>query len=171
MKEKLVQRVVPVVTLVLTLLLAAASPVLAANNSSGDIDLAEGTILAASFLVFWIVVGLLFWLMPQSKEKKMMPAIVAIGVAIAALAVVFYTTAWLTDISGITWWTEYLTYTGNETGLFISVAGSFLIWLIGGYAVYNERNSKKERNHLVVTLIAFAVWNILTLIPATTGLI
>jgi len=87
------------------------------------------------------------------------------------MAIVFYLTAWLTDISAITWWTEYITYTGNEMGLFISLAGSFLIWLVGGYAIYNERNSKKERNHLVVTMIGFIVWNILTLLPATTGLI
>ena len=170
-KNKTIGKYIPktlllTVAFVAMLALFAASPVLAANNSSWDQDLdtAEGTVLAGAVFGFFAISGLLFWVFPQRKEKKMVPALVAVAAAICVTAIVFYLFSWLSGLN-IAFWTEYITYTGNEGAIWTSVAGSFLIMLLGGYGAYVETNDRKERNIVGIMFIALIVWNVLTLVP------
>ena len=138
-----------------------------AAAAEGDVDTNEGTVLAAGFFVYLVGSALLFWLLPQKKEKKLVPIVIAIGVALAAMAILFYFTEWLTGYN-ITFWDEWIQYTGNEVAVLVGVAGSFVILLLTAYTAYIEKNDKKERNIVAIGLIATLVWAILTLIPAFT---
>ncbi|MCD6473969.1 MAG: hypothetical protein J7K47_03575 [Thermoplasmata archaeon] len=125
----------------------AALPAMAATNSTfgdRDIDTNEGTVLAASVFIYLLGSALIFWLLPQRKEKKIVPAIIAIGVALAIMAILFYFTAFMTGWD-ITFWTKWIDWTGHAQSVLIAVAGAFLIMLLTAYAAYNEKNEKKER--------------------------
>jgi len=138
-----------------------------AAAAEGDVDTNEGTVLAVSVFLYFVGTAVLFWILPQKKEKKTVPIIVAIGVAIAVMAILFYFTQWLTGYN-ITFWDEWIQYTGHEGAVLTSIAGAFLILLATGYGVYTEKNPKKERNIVILGFIALLVWAVITLIPAFT---
>gem|GEM_PF-6948660 len=138
-----------------------------AAAAEGDVDTNEGTALAVGVFLYLVGCAVLFWIMPQKKEKKLVPIMVAIGIAIAAMAILFYFTEWLTGYN-ITFWDEWIQYTGNEGAVLTSVAGSFLILLFTAYMAYIEKNERKERNIITLGFIALLVWATLTLIPAFT---
>ena len=145
-----------------------ALPAMAADNSTfgdRDIDTNEGTIIATSVFIYLVGSVLIFWLLPQRKEKKMVPAIIAIGVALSIMAVLFYFTAFLTGWD-IAFWTKWIDWTGHTQAVLIAVAGAFLILLLTAYAAYNEKSEKKERDIIGLGFIAMLVWSILVLLPA-----
>jgi len=60
----------------LALVLAIAMiPFASAATTSGDLDTAEGTVLAAAVLFFFVGVAAIFWMLPQRKEKKAVPVV------------------------------------------------------------------------------------------------
>jgi len=164
-KMKKLGKVVPLAMVLATLLLPFMAA--ATNSTTGDVDTNEGTVLAVGVFLYLVGCALIFWIMPQKKEKKLVPIMVAIGIAIAAMAILFYFTEWLTGYN-ITFWDEWIQYTGNEGAVLTSVAGSFLILLFTAYGAYIEKNEKKERNIITLGFIALLVWATLTLIPAFT---
>lgn len=163
MKEK-IKKLGVVAALAIVMAMFLMPPAAAAE---GDLDTAEGTVLVASFIAYFLIVAGVFWALPQKKEKKAMPLIVGIGIAIALVAILFYFTEWLTGWN-ITFWDEWIDWAGHTTAVMTAVAGSFLIWLVGGYKIYEEKNPKKERDVIIVTFIAWIAWTVLTLIPALT---
>ena len=162
-----IKKIGKIAPLVLVLVGMLAFPALAATNSTGDIDTNEGTIIAASVFLYLLGSALIFWLLPQRKEKKAVPAIIAIGVALSIMAVLFYFTAWLTSWN-ITFWTKWIDWAGHTQAVLIAVAGAFLILLMTAYAAYTEKNEKKERDITILGFIAMLVWSILVLLPAIT---
>ena len=164
---KKIWRVAPLVLI----LGMAALPAMAATNSTfgdRDIDTNEGTIIAASVFIYLVGSALIFWLLPQRKEKKAVPAIIAIGVALSIMAVLFYFTAFLTNWD-IAFWTKWIDWAGHTQAVLIAAAGAFLILLMTAYAAYNEKNEKKERDIIGLGFIAMLVWSILVLLPALIG--
>jgi len=153
----------------LALVLAIAMiPFASAATTSGDLDTAEGTVLAAAVLFFFVGVAAIFWMLPQRKEKKAVPVVITAFIAIAVMAVLFYFTSFLTGYN-IAFWTEYLDWAGHSGTILIGVAGDFLILLFGAYKVYIEKNSKKERDITLLMLIGMTVWSIVVLLPALIG--
>jgi len=142
-------------------------PTLAATTS-GDLDTAEGGVLAGAVLFFFIGVAAIFWLLPQRKEKKAVPVVIGVGVAIAVMAVIFYFTSLLTGYN-IAVWTEYLDWAGHSGTILTGVAGDFLILMFGAYKIYVEKNAKKERDITLLMLIGMTVWSIVVLLPAFIG--
>ncbi len=138
-----------------------------ASAAEGDVDTSEGTVLALGVFLYLVGTALIFWILPQKKEKRAVPILIAVGIALAAMAILFYFTEWLTGYN-ITFWDEWIQYTGNEGAVLTSVAGSFLILLFTAYAAYVEKNDRKERNIIAIGFIALLVWATLTLIPAFT---
>jgi len=136
-----------------------------ASAASGDIDIHEGTVLAASVFFFLVGAAIIFWILPQKKEKKITAWLIGIGIAIAVMAILFYFTEYLTGWN-IAFWTEWITYTGNETAFAVAMALDFLILLVGGYATYIEKNPKKERDIIGITILALIICSIIVLLPA-----
>ena len=153
--------------LVVLMLGMFALPALAATNT--DIDTNEGTVIAGSVFFYLLGSALIFWLLPQRKEKKAVPAIIAIGVALSIMAVLFYFTAWLTSWN-ITFWTKWIDWTGHTQAVLIAAAGAFLILLLTAYAAYTEKNEKRERDIIGIGFIAMLVWSIIVLLPALIGI-
>ena len=137
----------------------------ASAATEGDIDVQEGTVLAASVFFFFVGAAVIFYLLPQRKEKRIVPIIVAIGIAIAAMAILFYFTELLTGWD-ITFWDEYIDYVGHKGGVLISIAGDFVILLFTAYAAYVETSDRKERDIVILGILAMIVWSVITLIPA-----
>jgi|Deesub1362A_J573_1020465.scaffolds.fasta_scaffold01023_10 hypothetical protein len=160
-KMKKLGKVAPLV-LVLSMLLM---PFAAA--AEGDVDTNEGTVLAASVFFFLLGTAILLYIMPQRKEKKIVPLLMAIGVAIAIMAILFYFTELLTGWD-ITFWDKWIDYTGYRGGVLIALAGDFVILLLTAYAAYVEKNQKKERDILAIGFISLVVWSVVVLIPAFT---
>ncbi len=152
----------------LALVLAIAMIPFASAATSGDLDTAEGTVLAGAVLFFFVGVALIFWIMPQRKEKKAVPIVIGLGVAIAVMAVVFYFLSFLTGYN-IAFWTEYLDWAGHSGTILTGVAGDFLILMFGAYKIYVEKNSKKERDIILLMLIGMTVWSVVVLLPALIG--
>ena len=152
----------------LALMIAVICTPFASAATSGDLDTAEGTVLAAAVLAFFVGVALIFWVMPQRKEKKAVPIVIGLGIAIAVMSVVFYFTSFLTGYN-IAFWTDYLDWSGHSGTILIGVAGDFLILLFGLYKVYIEKNAKKERDIAMLMLIGMTVWSVVVLLPAFIG--
>jgi len=165
----MLKKIWKIAPLVLILGMAALPAMAATNTTTGDIDTNEGTVLAASVFVYLLGSALVFWLLPQRKEKKAVPAIIAIGVALAIMAILFYFTAFMTGWD-ITFWTKWIDWTGHTQAVLIAAAGAFLILLMTAYAAYNEKNDRKERDIIALGFIAMLVWSILVLLPAIIGI-
>lgn len=135
--------------------------------TSGEMTPEEGTIIAAATFVFLAGVALIFWVMPQKKEKKIVPTVIGLGIAIAIMALIFYFIQFATGYN-ITIWTEWITYTGHETAVLTAVAGSFLILLVTAYAAYQEKNDKKERDIVALGFLAMIIYAVIVLFPALT---
>ena len=168
MKGKILGKLGKIAPLAIVLTMLMAPYAMAANNSTG-IDTGEGTVLAISVFFFLIGGAIIFWILPQSKEKKLTPVFIGIGIAIAIMAVLFYFTEYLTGYN-ITFWDEWIDYTEYTTQVSIAVAGSFLILLMTIYGVYNEKNPKKERNIILLGAMAMLIWFIIVALPALTFL-
>ena len=151
----------------LAILAMFMTPAMAANNSTAGYDTGEGTVIALAVFLYLVGAAIIFWLTPQSKEKKLAPAIVGIGIAIAIMSILFYFTQWLTGWD-ITFWTQGIDYTNYSTQVGIAAAGSLVILLFTVYAAYNESNPKKERNIVLLGAMAMLIWFIIVAFPALT---
>jgi len=168
MKEKMktIGKLAPLALILAMVLVPFASA--ATNSTTGDLDTAEGGVLAGAVFFFFVGVAAIFWLLPQRKEKKAVPVVIGVGVAIAVMAVIFYFTSFLTGYN-IAFWTEYLDWAGHSGTILTGVAGDFLILMFGAYKIYVEKNSKKERDIILLMLIGMTVWSVVVLLPALIG--
>ena len=165
MKEKM-KTIGKLVPLAIAITMLLTPPTLAAT--SGEMDTIGGTLLEEVVLFFFVGVALIFWIMPQRKEKKAVPIVIGLGVAIAVMAVVFYFLSFLSN-TNIAFWTEYLDWAGHSGTILTGVAGDFLILMFGAYKIYVEKNAKKERDIILLMLIGMTVWSVVVLLPALIG--
>ncbi len=141
-------------------------PNAAATNQTG-ISQEEGTIIAAAVFFYLLGAAIIFLGLPQRKEKKIAGYITAIGIALAIMAIIFYFIEFATGWN-ITFWTKWIDYAGHKTAVLTAAAGAFLIMLATAYLAYQEKNQRRERDIVILGIIAMLVYSIIILFPALT---
>jgi hypothetical protein len=145
------------------LIMGIAGVAMGANNSS-YYDQNEGGILG--LLVFFYLVGvvLVFLVLPQSKERKMVPTLIAVGIAVAVVTVIFGLIDLAVYVSGVNFafWTEWFTL--SNMGALAIALGWFFILFATLLAVYKIRDHKEELMALELGIIGFLFWAVFFLV-------
>jgi len=135
----------------------------AATNETGLSSQETGLLIP---LMFFFVLGtaIVFFILPQSKERDAVKWIMGIGIALAAMGILFMAI----DLASITtfdfaFWKAWVDATENEIAF--TALGAILIIFITAIAVYYEKNQKKERNYIIGGIIAMILWAIFMLYP------
>jgi len=152
------------VMICLPLLLAAVSPALATNNSTDMYDQNEGGVLG--LLVFFYLVGAVavFLILPQSKEKKLVPTMIAIAIAIAVVTVIFGVIELAVYVEGVNFafWTTWFNL--SNMGALAVALGWFVILLATLIAVYQIKDRKQEIMAMELGIIGFLLWAVFFLV-------
>ena len=135
-----------------------------AAAAEGDVDTSEGTVLAVSVFLYFLGTAITFWLLPQKKEKKLIPWLASIGASIGIVAVIFG----FIDLANIfpnvnfAFWTQW--FNVSTMGSIAIALGWFFVLLATLIAVYVIKDRQKEIQAVELGIIGFLVWFVFFLI-------
>jgi len=133
-------------------------------NAGDNYTQNEGGVLG--LLIFFYLVGvvIVFLLLPQAKEKKLIPTIIAIGIAVAIVTVIFGIIDLAVYVPGVNFafWTDWFNL--SDYGALLIAMGWFIIILATLIAVYKIKEKKKELDALQIGIIGCLVWAIIFLV-------
>lgn len=142
------------------LLLPCAS---AATNETGLSSQETGLMLPLAFF-FALGTAIVFYVLPQRKEKSILKYIIGLGIAIAIMGFIFIfiDLATYTSINFAFWkaWVD-----ATEHDVIATSFGAILILLLTAAGVYYTADHKKERDILIGGILAMILWAIFMLYP------
>jgi len=132
-------------------------------NETGLSEQETGLMIPLAFF-FALGSAIIFFILPQRKERSIAKFIIGLGIAIAIMGIIFIFIDLATYTSiNFAFWKVWINATDHE--IIATAFGAVLILLLTAAGVYYTRDHKEERDILIGGFIALVLWAIFMLYP------